>query len=264
MDKERKQRLAKKRPEKKLTKRLKARAGRSRGKITVRRRGGGVKKLYRMLSFGQKIKNEPAQIKAIEYDPYRTADIALVQYESGKKEYRLASEGMEVGGTIMIADKAEIKDGNRTKLKNIPIGTPVYNIELVPDGGGKMVRSAGTMASVMGQEGKNVILKISSGEIRRVSAECFATIGRVSNAKHRFDKDTKAGTSRLKGRRPRVRGTAMPAGPHPHGGGEGKTSIGLRYPKSPTGKIAHGGKTRKRKNTDKYIIKPRKKKKKKK
>lgn len=257
MRKERKKKLAKKRPEKKLTKRMKKNAGRSKGKITVRRKGGGAKRLYRLVNFGQTVLDTPAKVLAIEYDPYRTADIALVQYENGEKEYRLASEKMEAGSEVIISDKAEARSGNRMRLESVPIGTPVYNVELTPDGGGRIVRSAGTSAEVLGQEGNFVILKMPSKEIRKVHKKCFGTIGVVSNPQHRFEKDKKAGTSRHRGKRPRVRGTAMPAGPHPHGGGEGKTSIGLKHPKTPWGKIAHGGKTRKRKKTDKYIIKKR-------
>lgn len=251
--------MAKKR-EKKLTTRLKTHAGRSHsGKITVRHRGGGVKRLYRMVEFGQKRKDAPANVISIEYDPFRTAGILLVQYESGEKEYRLAAHGVKPGSSIIISDKAEVKPGNRMRLKNIPIGTPVFNIELVPEQGGKIVRAAGASAQVMGQADKYMHLKMPSKELRKVHVECFATIGRVSNPEHRFEKLNKAGRKRLKGIRPTVRGTAMQAG-HPHAGGEGKTSIGLKHPKTPWGKIAHGGKTRRRKKTNKYIIKRRNKK----
>lgn len=253
----RKDKLADKRPEKSLTKRMKKHAGRSKGKITVRRRGGGAKRLYRLVTFGQEIKDVKGKVETVEYDPYRTADIALVRYENDEKEYRLAAQETEPGDEIMISDKAELREGNRMRLENIPIGTAVYNVELVPGEGGKIVRSAGTSTEVLGQEGRFVILKMPSGEIRKVHKRCFATVGRVSNPQHRFKKKTKAGQSRHQGKRPRVRGTAMPAGPHPHGGGEGKTSLGLPHPKTPEGKLSRGGKTRRRKKTDKYIIKRR-------
>ncbi len=242
---------------KKLTKKIKMHAGRSKGKITVRRKGGGAKKLYRLVSFGQEKKDMQGEVISIEYDPYRTADIIKIEYEDGSKHYRIAPHGIEVGDKVIVSDKCEPEPGNRMRLENIPIGTSVYNVELVPDQEGKMMRSAGSSAEVLGQEGKHVILKMPSKEVRKVHSQCFATVGRVSNPEHRFEKEKKAGTGRHKGRRPKVRGTAMPAGPHPHGGGEGKTSIGLKHPKTPWGKIAHGGKTRRRKHTDKYIIKRR-------
>ncbi len=242
---------------KKLTKKIKRHAGRSKGKITVRRKGGGAKKLYRLVSFGQEKKDMQGEVVSIEYDPYRTADIIKLEYEDGSRQYRIAPHGIEVGDKVVVSDQCESSPGNRMRLENIPIGTPVYNVELLPNQGGKMMRSAGSSAEVLGQEGKHVILKMPSKEVRKVHSQCFATIGRVSNPEHRFEKEKKAGTGRHKGRRPKVRGTAMPAGPHPHGGGEGKTSIGLKHPKTPWGKIAHGGKTRRRKHTDKYIIKRR-------
>lgn len=250
--------LSKKRPEKKLLKSFKKRAGRSSsGRITVRHRGGGAKRRYRLIDFGQEGMNEKARVIAVEYDPCRTADIVLLRYENRGKRYRLASQDIKIGDEVIVAEKAEIKIGNRMRLENIPIGTSVFNIELVPDERGKIVRSAGTAAEVLGQEGRHVHLKMPSREIRKVSKKCFATIGRVSNTEHRFKKLRKAGQTRLKGRRPQVRGTAMPAGPHPHGGGEGRAPIGLPHPKTPWGKIARGGKTRRRKSTNKYIIKRR-------
>ncbi len=242
---------------KKLKKKIKKHSGRSKGKITVRRKGGGAKRLYRRVSFDQKRKDTPGEVISIEYDPNRTADIMTIKYENGKKEYRIAPQNIKMGEKVMIADECPVKPGNRMRIKNIPIGTTVYNIEFVPDQGGKMMRSAGASAEVLGQEEKYVILKLPSGEVRKVNFNCFASVGSVSNPEHRFEKEKKAGTGRHKGRRPKVRGTAMPAGPHPHGGGEGKTSIGLKNPKTHKGKIAHGGKTRRRKSTDKYIIKRR-------
>jgi len=251
--------LTKKKPEKKLLLRLRKSAGRARtGKITIRHRGGGVKRLYRIINFGQEKKDQIAKVIALEYDPYRTAFIALLEYPDGQRVYRLAPHDIKIGDEVVIADKAEIKIGNRMKLKNIPIGTQVFNIELSPGKGGQIVRAAGTSAQVLAHEGKYTHLKMPSKEIRKVLSECFATIGQVSHPTHRYEKLKKAGQVRLKGRRPQVRGTVMSPRAHPHGGGEGKTPIGLPYPKTPWGKPARGVKTRKRKWTDKYIIKRRK------
>ena len=258
-----KKKITKKKPEKRLLLRLKKRAGRARsGSITVRHKGGGVKRLYRIIDFGQNKIDIPAKVIALEYDPYRTSFIVLLRYSDGKKRYRIAPEGLKVGDEVINAPQAEAKIGNRVKLKNIPIGMDVYNIEIISGKGGIMVRSAGNRAEVLAQEGKYVHLKMPSGEIRKVFRECYASIGMVSNVEHRYKKLGKAGISRLKGRRPSVRGTAMAPVSHPHGGGEGKSPIGMPYPKTPWGKIARGGKTRKRKYTDKYIIKSRRKKKK--
>lgn len=245
-----------KRPERSLTKNIHRKAGRSKGTITVRRRGGGAKRLYRMVEFGQPRLGE-AEVLFIEYDPYRTANIILVQYEDGTKEYRLSYHKAKKGDRITIGEEAPTEPGNRMRLKNIPVGTKIYNVELTPNGGGKMMRSAGSSSEIMGREGKYAILKMPSKELRKVHDNCFATVGRVSNPEHRFEEIGKAGGSRHRGRRPKVRGTAMPAGPHPHGGGEGKTSIGLKHPKTYKGKLARGGKTRRRKHTDQYIVKNR-------
>ena len=253
------EKTSKKKPEKSLTKKLKSKSGRgSGGRITVRRRGAGARRRYRMVEFGQPMIGIKGKVLAVEYDPYRTSNIILVEYEGGKKEYRIAYYQAKEGDEIIIDEQTPVKPGNRMKLKNIPIGTKVYNIELTPQSKGKIIRAAGASADVMGLEGVYAMVKMPSKELRRIHSECYATIGRVSNPEHRFEKIGKAGTARHMGRRPKVRGTAMAAGPHPHGGGEGKTSIGLKYPKTPWGKIAHGGKTRRRKNTDKYIIKNRK------
>lgn len=255
--------LTKKKPEKRLLLTLKKRAGRSRsGRITIRHRGGGAKRRYRIIDWGQQKINIPAKVVALEYDPYRTGFIALLQYEDGEKRYILAPQDLKVGDEVLISEKAEVKPGNRMKLKNIPSGTMVYNIELQPGGGGKMVRSAGAGAKVLAHEGGFSHLKMPSTEIRKVRSECFATVGQVSKSWHRFIKHRKAGDIRHKRRRPQVRGSAMNPVDHPHGhgGGEGKTSIGLPHPKTPWGKIARGVKTRKRKSTQKYIIKRREKK----
>jgi len=254
--------LTKKKPEKRLLVSLEKKAGRANsGRITVRHQGGGAKKLYRIIDFGQEKFEIPAKVVAFEYDPYRTAFICLLEYEDGDKRYQLAPTDLKVGDEIICAEKAEIKVGNRMKLKNISPGTMIYNIELEPEKGGKLVRSAGTTAKILAQEGKYTNLQMPSGEIRRVLQNCYATIGTVSHPEWRYAKVGKAGRSRLKGRRPVVRGSAMNPVDHPHGGGEGRTSIGLKYPKTPWGKHAFGVKTRRKKGTDKYIIQRRKKKK---
>jgi len=250
--------FTKSKPEKKLLKRLKKRAGRSKsGRITVRHKGGGVKRLYRIISFGQEELGKKGKVIALEYDPYRAAYIMLLEYEDGKKYYRLAPHEIKVGDTIEINNKAEIKTGNRMRLKNMPIGTEVFNIELIPQKGGQIVRSAGTSAQVLAHEGKYTNLLMPSKEIRKVLAENFATVGKVSRPEYRYEKLKNAGQTRLKGKRPQVRGSVMSPRAHPHGGGEGKTTIGLSHPKTPWGKPAIGTKTRKRKWTEKYIIKKR-------
>jgi large subunit ribosomal protein L2 len=255
--------LTKKKPEKRLLLPLKKRAGRARsGRITCRHRGGGVKRLYRVLDFGEEKLGIPAKVVALEYDPNRPAFIALLQYQDGEKRYRLAPKDLKVGDEIISSDKAGIKTGNRMKLKNIPVGTQIFNIELEPGKGGKLVKGAGASAKVLAQEEKFTYLEMPSSEIRQISRECFATIGQVSYAEHRFEKAGKAGRRRLKGWRPAVRGTAMNPRDHPHGGGEGRSPTGLKHPKTPWGKPARGIKTRKRRKwTDKFIIKRRKKKK---
>jgi len=250
--------LTKKEPEKKLLITLKQRAGRSRfGRITVRHKGGGVKKLYRIVDFGQEKMGISAKVIALEYDPYRFAFIALVQYRDGEKRYILAPKDLKIGDEIINSEKTEIRPGNRMKLKNIPVGTLVYNIEIEPGKGGKLVRGAGTAAKVIAQESGYTHLEMPSLEIRKVREECFASIGQVSFPEHRFIKIGKAGRARLKGKRPTVRGSAMIPVAHPHGGGKGKAPIGLKYPKTPWGKPALGVKTRKKKWTDKFIIKRR-------
>lgn len=249
--------LTKKEPEKKLLVPIKEKAGRGlQGKITVRHRGGRVKRMYRIVDFGQEKLGIKGKVLSIEYDPNRTAFLALVEYEDGEKRYILAPHGIKVGDEIICAEKAEIKIGNRMKLKEIPVGTSVFNIELVPGKGGKLVRAAGTFATVYGQEEKYTILELPSKEIRKVSNECFATIGQVSNPEWGEEPWGKAGSKRLKGWRPSVRGIAMNPVDHPHGGGHGRAK-GMQ-PKTPWGKPARGVKTRKKKWTDKLIIKRRK------
>ena len=245
---------------------LKKKAGRNKsGRITVRHRGGGAKRLYRIVDFGQEKIDIPAKVIALEYDPYRTAFISLLEYEDSEKRYRIAAQNMKVGDKVVIAEKAEIKTGNRMKLKNIPVGTIVYDVELKPGKGGQIVRSAGSAAKVLAQEsgpkGEYVNLKMPSTEIRTIQGDCYATIGAVSYPEWRYKVIGKAGSNRLRGIRPTVRGKAMNPVDHPHGGGEGRTSIGLKYPKTPWGKHALGVKTRKKKKkSDKYILQRRKKK----
>jgi large subunit ribosomal protein L2 len=217
-----------------------------------------VKRLYRIVNFGEEKLGISAKVISLEYDPYRTAYIALLEYQDGEKRYILAPDGLKIGDEIICAEKAEVKIGNRMKLKNIPVGTLVFNIELEPLRGGKLVRSAGGSARVLALEEGFCHLKMPSTEIRKVSQECYATIGQVSHPEKRFEKIGKAGRKRLKGWRPTVRGTAMNPPDHPHGGGEGKTPAGLKHPKTPWGKPAKGVKTRKKKWTDRFIIKRRK------
>jgi len=255
--------ITKNKPEKRLTIALRKTGGRnSHGRITVRHRGGGVKRRYRIIEFGQKRLDETAKIIAIEYDPNRTCNIALIEYTDKERKYIIAPNELGVGDEITFAEKTALKPGNRMKLKSIPVGTIVHNIELMPNGGGKISRAAGTAAQVMAHEGKYANLKMPSTEIRKVLVECFASIGQLGNAEHRFRVIGKAGRSRLMGRRPTVRGSAMNPVDHPHGGGEGKAPIGLKHPKTPWGKPALGVKTRRNKRTDKFIVERRKNKKK--
>jgi len=253
--------LTKKEPEKKLLKYIKKTAGRARsGRITVRHRGGGAKRLYRIIEFSQKRLDTPAKVIALEYDPNRTAFIALIEYPDKERQYIIAPQDLKVGDEIIFSENAPLKVGNRTKLKNLPVGTNVYNVELEPGKGGKIVRAAGTSAQVISQEEKFTHLRMPSSEIRKFNNECFASIGVVSNPENKFYNIGKAGRSRLKGRRPHVRGSAMNPVDHPHGGGEGRQPIGLKHPKTPWGKPALGVKTRKKhKASDKFIIQRRKK-----
>ena len=251
--------LAKKEPEKRLLLALKKKAGRGAfGRITVRHRGRGAKRLYRILEFGEEKINIPGKVIALEYDPNRTAYLALIEYQDKDKRYVLAPHGLNMGDEMICAEKAEIKIGNRMKLKNIPVGTQVFNIELEPGKGGKIVRGAGTSAKILAQEGNFTHLEMPSKEIRKVFSECFASIGQVSHPEKRYEKIGKAGRKRLKGWRPTVRGAAMNPPDHPHGGGQGKSPIGLAHPKTPWGKPARGVRTRKKKWTDKMIIKRKK------
>lgn len=255
--------VTKTKPEKSLTVRLVKNSGRNnQGRITVRHRGGGAKKIYRIVDFKRTDKvGIPGKIAAVEYDPNRTAYIMLVQYKDGEKRYHIAPTTAKVGDTIITADKGEIQDGNRMLIKNIPVGYNIYNVELHEGKGGQMARSAGSAVKLVSLEGgKHAQILMPSGEVRLVSKKCYATIGTVSNVEHGNIKIGKAGRKRHMGRRPQVRGKAMNAVDHPHGGGEGGASIGLKNPKTPWGLPALGFKTRKRKYTNKMIVKDRRRK----
>lgn len=248
-----------KKPEKGLILRIKKTGGRSSsGRITVRHIGGGYRKLYRVVDFGQKNLGLKGKVTAIEYDPNRTSYLILVEYENKEKKYILAPHGIKEGDEIIISENAPISLGNRLQLKNIPEGALIHNIEIMPGQGGKIARSAGSSATIMAHEGGFCNLKMSSSEIRKIPSNCFASVGAVSNIDHRFKRRGKAGISRKKGIRPRVRGTTMNPCDHPHGGGEGRSGIGMKHPKTPWGKPALGVKTRKRTETNKYMISRRK------
>jgi len=250
--------ITKKRPEKSLLRPLKSKAGRNnQGRITVRHRGGGHKRMYRIIDFKRNKIGVPGTVLAIEYDPNRSARIALIQYEDGEKRYILAPQGLRVGDVVQSGPKAEIKPGNALPLRLIPTGTQVHNIELQLGHGGQIVRAAGTSAQLIAKEGTYSLLRLPSGELRRVLSECMATVGVVGNPEHNVIKLGKAGRSRHRGRRPEVRGSAMNPRDHPHGGGEGKAPIGLPGPKTPWGKPALGYRTRNNKRTDKFIVRRR-------
>ena len=252
--------ITKNTPEKSLLAPLKHTAGRnSYGHITVRHRGGGVKRQYRIIDF-KRIKDDvPATVKAIEYDPNRTANIALLGYADGTKSYIIAPKGLKVGMTVQSGPDADIKVGNALPLKNIPVGTVIHNIELKPGKGGQLTRSAGTSAQLLGKEEKYVLVRLSSGEVRMVLAACRATIGSIGNEERALLIKGKAGRNRYAGRRPHVRGSVMNPNDHPHGGGEGKQPVGLPSPLSPWGKKTVGKKTRSHKaRSNKFIVRGRK------
>ncbi|MFA6159690.1 MAG: 50S ribosomal protein L2 [Parcubacteria group bacterium] len=245
-------------PEKSLLAKLTKKAGRSGGKISVRHQGGGAKQRYRKVDFMQDKFGIWGRVASIEKDPVRSAFIALVIYADGEKRYVLAPEGLAIDQKIISQEDAPIKLGNRAKVKNIPIGTVVSNLELFPNHGGQIARSAGSGATLTAIDQKTAQVKMSSGEIRLISSECYATIGQVSNFEHNSVTIGKAGRKRHMGVRPGVRGSAMNPVDHPHGGGEGRQGIGLKHPKTPWGKIALGKKTRKKKKySNKFIIKRR-------
>jgi large subunit ribosomal protein L2 len=250
--------ITKDKPEKSLLKPLKKQAGRNnRGKITVRHRGGGAKRQLRVIDFKRDKIDIPGRVAAIEYDPNRTARIALIHYADGEKRYILAPVGLNVGDTVMSGNNAEIKPGNAMPLKSMPTGTQIHNIEMQKGKGGQMVRSAGASAQLMVKEGDYALIRLPSGEIRRVRSECLATIGQMGNVEHQNISLGKAGRKRHMGWRPTVRGSAMTPRDHPHGGGEGRAPIGLPGPKTPWGKPALGYKTRKPKASDRMIVKRR-------
>jgi large subunit ribosomal protein L2 len=251
--------ITKDKPEKSLLVSKKQAAGRNfRGKITVRHRGSGEKRKLRIVDFKRDKTDIPGRVAAIEYDPNRSARIALIFYVDGEKRYILAPNGLNVGDRIMSGPNAEIRPGNAMPLKNMPSGTQVHNIEMVPGKGGQMVRGAGASAQLMAKEGAFVLLRLPSGELRRVRSDCQATIGQVGNIEHQNISLGKAGRKRHMGWRPSVRGSAMTPRDHPHGGGEGRSPIGMPGPKTPWGKPALGYKTRKPKASDRMIVKRRK------
>lgn len=251
--------ITKKRPEKRLTAPLAKKAGRSRGKISVRHKGGGAKRLYRKIDFKRDKRDIPAKVVAIEYDPNRTCDVALLNYVDGEKRYILAPQGLKVGDMVGAGEKAEVKAGNALPLGKIPIGTPIHNLELNPGRGGQLVRSAGDAAKITSKEDKYVLVKLPSGEVRKILKTCFATIGQLGVVDWKLVKLGKAGRKRHLGIRPAVRGVAMHPGAHPHGGGEGRSGIGMPSPKTPWGKKTLGKKTRRKKRySDKFIVKRRK------
>jgi len=245
-------------PEKSLLVPLKKKAGRnSRGVVTVRHRGGGHKRKLRIIDFKRDKRGVPGKVASIEYDPNRSARIALIHYADGEKRYILAPLGIKVGDTIEAGESVEIKIGNALPLESIPVGTLVHNIEFEPGSGGKLVHSAGSAAQIVSKEGKYAVLKLPSGELRKFHQRCWATIGQIGNVDHENIKLGKAGKSRWLGRRPTVRGSAMTPRDHPHGGGEGRAPRGM-HPKTPWGKPALGAKTRRRKVSNKMIVKRRK------
>lgn len=251
--------ITKSQPEKSLLAPLKTKAGRNaNGRITVRHQGGGHKQRYRIIDFKRTKDGIPAKVAAIEYDPNRSANIALLHYVDGEKRYILAPNGLKVGTKVMSGPDADIKVGNALPLINIPVGTLIHNIELRPGKGGQIVRSAGGSAQLMAKEGDYAHVRLPSGEVRLVHIRCRATIGQVGNLDYENVTIGKAGRSRWKGIRPTVRGSVMNPVDHPHGGGEGRAPVGRKYPVSPWGKIAIGGRTRKKKPSDKMIVKKRK------
>ena len=242
-------------PEKSLLAPVKKNGGRNNtGKITVRHQGGGVKRQYRVIDFKRNKDGIPATVKTIEYDPNRSANIALLFYADGEKRYILAPKGLKVGAQLLSGEKADILVGNALPLGNIPVGSVIHNIELHPGKGGQLVRSAGTSAQILGREGKYVIIRLSSGEVRKILSTCKATIGAVGNEEHELVRLGKAGRARHMNLRPEVRGSVMNPVDHPHGGGEGKAPIGHAQPMTPWGKKALGVKTRKHKKASNALI----------
>jgi large subunit ribosomal protein L2 len=252
--------ITKGKPEKSLLEPIKRSGGRNHaGKLTARNTGGGNKKMYRLIDFKRDKDGVEAKVIAVEYDPNRTSRIALLQYADGEKRYILCPIGLKVGDAIFSGPGADIKPGNALPIVNIPVGTVIHNVELHPGKGGQMVRSAGAGAQLMAKEDKYALLRLPSGEMRRVLIVCRATIGQVGNLEHENESMGKAGKNRWKGKRPHTRGVVMNPRDHPHGGGEGKSPVGRKKgPVSKTGVLALGYKTRRNKSTDKYIVKRRK------
>ncbi|SMF42899.1 LSU ribosomal protein L2P [Tistlia consotensis] len=249
--------LWKGKPVKKLTEGLTKSGGRNnQGHVTARRRGGGHKRTYRLVDFKRRKFDVPATVERLEYDPNRTAFIALVKYEDGELAYILAPQRLGVGDQVIAGEKADIKPGNAMPLRSIPVGTIVHNVEMKPGKGGQLARSAGTYVQIVGRDAGYALLRLSSGEVRMVRAECMATVGAVSNPDEQNINSGKAGRSRWLGKRPSVRGVAMNPVDHPHGGGEGRTSGG-RHPVTPWGKPTKGARTRKNKKTDRLIVRRR-------
>ena len=245
-------------PEKSLTVTIKKNGGRNnQGKITVRHHGGGEKRKYRIIDFKRNKLNVPGSVATIEYDPNRTANIALINYADGEKRYIIAPKGLTVGMTVEAGENADIKVGNALPIMNIPVGTMIHNIELRPGKGGELARSAGASAQILGREGNYVMIRLSSGEQRKVLGTCMATVGEVGNEDSSLVKVGKAGRSRHMGIRPTVRGSVMNPNDHPHGGGEGRAPVGRKAPMTPWGKPALGLKTRKKKQSDKFIVRRR-------
>ena len=251
--------ITKAKPERRLTVAKKRKAGRNQqGRITVRHRGGGAKRQLRIIDFKRDKFGVPGNVASVEYDPNRTARIALIHYRDGDKRYILAPQGLKVGDTISAGPEAELRTGNALPLANIPTGMQVHNIELQPGRGGQLARGAGTSVQLMAKEGATCLLRLPSGEMRRVPSACLATLGQIGNVENSLTKLGKAGRSRWRGRRPRVRGSAMNPSDHPHGGGEGKAPIGRSTPKTPWGKHTLGHRTRgKKKASDKQIVRRR-------
>lgn len=245
-------------PEKSLVERLKKNGGRNQqGRLTVRHQGGGHKRLYRIIDFKRNKDGIPAKVATIEYDPNRSARIALLNYADGEKRYIIAPNGLKVGDQVMSGPEADIKPGNALPLKNIPVGTMIHNVELKIGAGAQLVRSAGAYAQLMAIEGDYATLRMPSGEMRKVHVNCRATIGVVGNAEHMNITIGKAGRARWMGKRPENRGVAMNPNDHPHGGGEGRSPVGRKHPVTKWGKCAMGAKTRRKKASDKLIVKGR-------
>ncbi len=245
-------------PEKSLVAPIKKNSGRNnQGKITVRHQGGGVKRKYRIIDFKRNKLNVPGTVASIEYDPNRTANIALINYADGEKRYIIAPKGLTVGMTVVAGADADIKVGNALPIINIPVGTMIHNIELRPGKGGELARSAGASAQILGREDNYVMVRLSSGEQRKILESCMATVGEVGNEDSSLVKIGKAGRKRHMGIRPTVRGSVMNPNDHPHGGGEGRAPVGRKAPMTPWGKPALGLKTRKKKQSDKFIVRRR-------